>query len=138
MTPTLWGRWQTRSFVLATVGGLVTFGFGLLYNNLQAVFGFLAYITIFGLLWDVLYTWIQSWRWDHDWPAVFQFGAAVVEAVLVWAIYRTLGLPGLDAGVSGAQFVAHYATVWLATFLWIQGPMRILFPRWRFRGGQWL
>jgi hypothetical protein len=35
-------------------------------------------------------------------------------------------------------FLFHYWTVWWATFIMALGPMRIIFPRWRFRGGQWL
>lgn len=33
-------------------------------------------------------------------------------------------------------FVLHFATTWLAIFLFVQGPMRVPFLRWRFRGGR--
>jgi hypothetical protein len=97
-----------------------------------------------GLLWDILYNAIQKLRWDRDWPPTFQLGAGLVEGGLVWAVIQFWPmltgrpLPGLDATLTFAQFLAHYATVWLTTFLASQSLLRIIYPRWRFRGGQWL
>ncbi len=138
MTPTLLGRWQTRLLLLATIGVLVTLGFGRLYDDYQTPLAVLGYVLVFGFAWDILYNWLQTFRWDHDWPPAFQLGAGIVEAVLVWTIIVLVGLPGVDPNLSFAQFIAHYAAVWVTTFLASQGLLRIIFPQWRYRGGQWL
>ncbi len=138
MTPTLWGRWQTRLLLLGTIGVLVTLGFGRLYDDYQTPLAVLGYVLVFGFVWDILYNWLQTFRWDHDWPPAFQLGAGIAEAVLVWAIIVLVGLPGVDPSLSFAQFIAHYAAVWVTTFLASQGLLRIIFPQWRYRGGQWL
>jgi len=33
-------------------------------------------------------------------------------------------------------FIIHFATTWLAIYLFVQGPMRVTFLRRRFRGGR--
>ena len=38
--------------------------------------------------------------------------------------------------VGVGTFAVHFATTWLAIFLFLQGPMRVPFLRWRFRGGR--
>ncbi|MCI0579055.1 MAG: hypothetical protein L0332_03875 [Chloroflexi bacterium] len=138
MTPTLFGRWQTRVFLLGTVGLFITFFISLLAWIIGQFFWdffkppFLLFLVIvFGFLWDVLYNFAQKFRWDRDWPPAFQFIAGFLEMfpVLVVALF-------LDVPVW--LFLLHYWSVWLATFIMSQGPMRILFPRWRYRGGQWL
>lgn len=142
MTPTLFGRWQTRILLLETVGLTVTLffctgilgpGFGL------APFFYLQYILLFGIGWDALYHSLQQWRWDHDWPAVLQWFAALWEwffFVLLFGILQ-VRLPGIEDFNLG-WFSLHYSLVWLSVFVISQSLMRLLFPRWRFRGGQWL
>jgi hypothetical protein len=46
------------------------------------------------------------------------------------------GLPGVSANLSFIVFLIHYWLVWIGVFIGTQGPLRILFPRWRFRGGR--
>lgn len=139
MTPTLPGRWQTRLLLFATAGLLVTVAFGLMLGDLQTPLLLLGYVLALGMVWEVLYQQVQALRWDHDWPPAFQLGAGILEAAAVWTLLEAVGLPGIASGaVPLGQFAAHYGAVWLATFLGTQGPLRILFPRWRFRGGQWL
>lgn len=143
MTPTLFGRWQTRLLLLATVGVLVTlpFALGLVGPGSNSVyFWVLAYIAIFGLGWDVLYSYIQKFRWDRDWPGAFQLLAGVWEAVFVacGAKLGLLPLPVPKEQLPLGWFLAHYSVVWLAVYLTSQTLMRILFLRWRFHGGQWL
>lgn len=144
MTPTLLGRWQTRLLLLATVGILVTlpFAMGIIGPGSSSVyFWILAYIAIFGLGWDVLYNYLQKFRWDRDWPAAFQLLAGIWEAVFVGCgakLFGLLPLPVPKEELSLGWFLVHYSVVWLAVFTVSQSLMRILFPRWRFRGGQWL
>lgn len=144
MTPTLLGRWQTRFWLLAIIGSFVTLIFAYVYGNDLKPFVILGYVLIFGLVWDIAYNLIQKFRWDRDWPPTFQLAAGIVEGLFVWGLIQfwpiLTGQPlaGLDTGLTFSQFLAHYATVWLTTFLASQSLLRIIYPRWRFRGGQWL
>ena len=69
MTPTLFGRWQTRLFLLATVGVLVTlpFSMGLIGSGGSPAlfFWILGYVALFGLGWDVVYDKIKKSLWDR-------------------------------------------------------------------------
>lgn len=140
VTPTLIGRWQTRLAMLGTLGALVTLLFALLHGPdgfNETFFYVLGYVALFGLAWDVVFIRIQRFRWDRDWPGVFQFIGGVFEGALVFALLESTGLPGIEQGsVSFPLFLSHYGLVWLTTYCWVQGPMRALFPRWRFTGGR--
>ncbi|WP_413165408.1 hypothetical protein ACL6C3_03575 [Capilliphycus salinus ALCB114379] len=140
MTPTLFGRWQTRILLLATVGIFVTVPFWLA-NSGQArwvYFAFLGYIALFGLAWDGLYIYLQKFRWDRDWPGVFQLFGGIWEGLFVAGLAQTVGLPGISPQLFHlGLFICHYSLVWLATYLASVSLTRILFPRWRFRGGRW-
>lgn len=144
MTPTLFGRWQTRLLLLATVGVLVSlpFAMGLIASNANSVyFWILGYVAIFGLGWDVLYNYLQQYRWDRDWPAAYQLLAGIWELVFVFCAIKLFGflpIPLPKEELPLAVFLLHYSVVWLAVFVSSQSLMRIIFPRWRFRGGEWL
>lgn len=139
MTPTLLGRWQTRLLLFQTVGLFVTLLFteGLIGPGGGVFFWVLEYLFLFGLGWDVVYNYLQKFRWDRDWPGALQLAAGVWEAFFILLVIGFFGLPGiffLDLG----WFLVHYSLVWLAIYTASQTIMRILFPRWRFRGGEWL
>jgi hypothetical protein len=142
MTPTLLGRWQTRLLLLATVGGLITIPFSLNLNSANP-FWILGYIAFFGVFfWDVLYDYIQKRRWDRDWPGVYQLAAGIWEAIFLAILLSILKnirfeLPGVQDFNLGV-FIFHYSCVWLGIYIASQSIMRLIFPRWRFRGGQWL
>jgi hypothetical protein len=143
MTPTLLGRWQTRLLLLGTAGLVVTLIFGRIFGDATTPLALLGYVLAIGFGWDVLYQYLQSFRWDRDWPPAFQLAAGIFEGLALWGIAQYSfriwgGLPGVAASLTAAQFVAHYATVWLVVFLGTQGPLRVIFPRWRYRGGEWL
>ncbi len=136
MTPTLLGRWQTRLFLFFTVGVLLTWPFAITLEG--SFFPILFWIMGWGFLWDCLYTFIQKFRWDRDWPAAYQLAAGIWEALFLLALIYSFGLFGTDYGdFSLFWFVIHYSTVWLGIFLASQVLMRLLFPQWRFRGGRW-
>jgi hypothetical protein len=136
MTPTLVGRWQTRIALLGTLGVIVSALFAAVYGS-GLFFLVLGYVALFGLAWDVLYIALQRLRWDRDWPAAFQVLNGIVEGALVFLLISTFGLPGIAAGsIPLWLFVLQYGLVWLVTFLWAQGPMRAIFPFWRFHGGR--
>jgi len=145
MTPTLLGRWQTRLFLLATVGALITlpFHFGLIgpviaVDQIPPFFPILGYVALFGMLWDILYIYIQQFRWDRDWPGAFQLLAGIWEAVFLICIVKFWGLPYAPRELPIYWFTIHYSLVWLGVYLTSQSIMRILFPRWRFHGGRLL
>ncbi|MCM0594002.1 MAG: hypothetical protein HEQ35_03965 [Gloeotrichia echinulata IR180] len=144
MTPTLLGRWQTRLLLLATVGVLVSLPFatGLIASNPNSVyFWILGYVAIFGLGWDFVYDKLQKYRWDRDWPAAFQLGAGIWELIFVFCgvkLFGFLPIPVPKDLLPPQVFLLHYSLVWLAVFITSQSLMRIIFPRWRFRGGEWL
>jgi hypothetical protein len=126
------------------IGGFVTLIFAYLYDNDMQPFFVLGYVLILGLFWDILYNLIQRFRWDRDWPPTFQLGAGIVEGVFIWGLIQlwptltTTPLPGLNPDLIFGRFLAHYTAVWLTTFLAAQSLLRIIYPRWRFRGGLWL
>lgn len=142
MTPTLIGRWQTRTFLLATIGIFISFLFsqGYIGNAPGTVyFWVVLYVWGFGVVWDILYHRLQQYLWDHDWPGVFQFAAAIVEGLFLAGVIRWIGLPGTaDAAQHLDRFFWHYSLVWLAIYISSWVLMRLLFPRWRFRGGEWV
>jgi hypothetical protein len=136
MTPILIGRWQTRVVMLGTLGLLITALF-YLANRGGPFFLVLGYVLAFGLVWDIVYIALQKLRWDRDWPTPFQVANGIIEGALIYALIASTGLPGIKAGsVPPGLFVAQYGLIWLSIFLWLQGPMRVVFPWWRFRGGR--
>lgn len=143
MTPTLLGRWQTRILLMETVGLVITllFGGGAFGNPESGIFFWLLqYIVVFGIGWDYVYIQIQNFRWDQDWPAALQWLAALWEAFFIVLIIEIAGikLPGTAEDWHLGWFIVHYSFVWVAVFITSQSLMRLIFPRWRFRGGQWL
>ncbi|MCB0180691.1 MAG: hypothetical protein KDI62_20835 [Anaerolineae bacterium] len=145
MTPTLWGRWQTRLLLLGTIGLLITIGFGALFGNFVTPLALLGYVLLLGLAWDIVYQALQSLRWDRDWPPLFMVGGGLLEALLLWGLIKAdflwaglglAGLPGVAPGLTLAQFALHYGTVFTVIFLIMFGPMKVIFLKWRFRGGQ--
>ena len=136
MTPTIIGRWQTRLATLGTLGIMVTAIFAAAYQDLT-FFLVLGYVVAFGVGWDIIYISLQQLRWDRDWPAAFQVANGVIEGIVIYLLIASTGLPGIEGGRVGLEvFTAHYGLVWLTTFAWVQGPMRVLLPRWRFFGGR--
>ncbi len=140
MTPTLFGRWQTRLAMLGSWGALISLVFALLRGEdafNETFFYVLGYVALFGIVWDLLFILLQRLRWDRDWPAIFQLASGICEGALVFGLIQGTGLPGIEkGGVPFGLFVSHYGLVWLVTYTWVQGPMRTFLPRWRFTGGR--
>jgi hypothetical protein len=138
MVPTLWGRIQTRIFLLATVGAVVTALItpvlpvdGPLPERYRTTFLVLATVAVLGVGWEFVYHFLMQFRWEKDWPSLFGLLTLVPEGVLVWVLLPVIGLaPPLLA------FAIHFVTVWLCVWLAANGPMRVPFLRWRFRGGR--
>lgn len=141
MTPTLLGRWQTRIWLLVTVGFGLSLFFGvwfeaIVFDGFVTPFVILFWVGVLGIGWDALYNAVQHRRWDSDWPPAYQLFAGIAEGVVLFILIKAGLVPGVPEALPAWMFLVHYGTVWLAMFLMTQGPMRILFPQWRFRGGQ--
>lgn len=143
------GRWQTRAAMLLTWGILISFIFALSHNpegrndgepgSLNEDFFIVLFsVLVLGFAWDVCWILLQKLRWDRDWPAAFQWATAIVEGILVWVLLANGALPFIpgEEAPSGMVFFFHYGLIFLVTYVFVQGPMRALFPRWRFHGGR--
>lgn len=136
MTPTLLGRWQIRIFLLPTVGLVISLIVSLVLQSTVPLFALL-YVLLFGLVWDVLYQFITLYRWDRDWPTSFQVAAGVIEGALIWGLMLTGKLPGIPQSPPFIVFLIQYGIIWLSIFLLVQGPLRVIWLKWRYQGGQW-
>ena len=147
MTPTLYGRWQTRFFLMLVLGVPITTLFALRSPVWNIPFILLGYALILGFSWDVLYDFLMKWRWNRDWPPVFAFLAGGVEGAFLWMLTKTTleRLPpqqsillGIPTTLRLTDFWTHYGAVWITLFFASLCLMHILTPRWRYRGGQWM
>jgi hypothetical protein len=144
MVPILTGRFQTRIFVLAVIGSLTTLivtpflppHSAPLGDRYQATFTTLAVVLVLGLGWDCLYYFLQQFRWEKDWPTLYGFLTGINEGIAAWLVVSYVTLPGHPPPVTGTAFVIDFTAVWIASFLFVNGPMRVVSIRWRFRGGR--
>ncbi|MEV0567265.1 hypothetical protein [Dactylosporangium sp. NPDC050588] len=143
MVPILLGRIQTRIFLLAIVGSAVTAlltpvlpGDGALADRYRTTFIVLAAVAVLGIGWELLYHLLMQFRWEKDWPSLFGLLSGVPEAIVLWLLLDAELVPGIAAAPPLAAFVVHFAVVWVAVWLAANGPMRVPFLRWRFRGGR--
>ncbi|GAC1319631.1 MAG: hypothetical protein NVSMB25_10730 [Thermoleophilaceae bacterium] len=150
MTPTLRGRIQTRLFVVLTVGLLWTAAvtpllpkpahMGMSTGDVYKItVAGIVIVALVGLVWEAVYHALQQLRWDKDWPSLFALLVVFPEAVTTW-----IGLHVIDY-VPGTYwlsnpifklFAIHFSTTWLLVWLFLQGPIRVIFLRWRFEGGR--
>jgi len=143
VVPTLTGRIQTRIFLLAVVGGLITLiivpilpGSAPLGDKYQDGFLVLLSVAVVGVLWELLYHLLMQWRWEKDWPTLFGLVEGVPEGALIWILLSAGAIPGIAGSVGGAAFLIQFVLVWLGVWLVANGPMRVPFIRWRFHGGR--
>jgi hypothetical protein len=143
VVPTLNGRIQTRIFLLAVIGGLITLiiepllpGSATLGDKYRNGFIVLAAVAVIGVLWELLYHFLMQWRWEKDWPTLFGLAEGIPEGALIWGLLVAGALPGIVGTVSGVDFLVQFILVWLGVWLVANGPMRVPFIRWRFRGGR--
>jgi hypothetical protein len=143
MVPTLNGRIQTRIVLLATVGSVLT----LLVTPLlpihaplgtayKTTFIILATVLVLGIGWECIYHFLMQWRWEKDWPTNFGLFTLVNEGALVWVLLHFKLVPGIHGPVPTSAFVIDFLVVWIGVWLVANGPMRVPFLRWRFRGGR--
>lgn len=143
MVPTLIGRIQTRLVLLAVIGGLVTAVIApvlpvsapvaVKYRDAYVV---LAAVAVLGIGWECLYHFLMQWRWEKDWPTLFGLVTLVNEGLLLWLLLEAGAIPGIVGSLTAPAFAVDFLLVWLSVWLVANGPMRVPFIRWRFRGGR--
>jgi hypothetical protein len=143
MLPTLTGRVQTRLVLLAVVGGLVTAvivpvlpASAPLADKYRNGFLILAAVAVLGVGWECVYHLLMQWRWEKDWPTLFGLITLMPEGLLVWLMLAAGVIPGIAGTVPAPAFCAQFLAVWIVVWLVANGPMRVPFIRWRFRGGR--
>ncbi|CAN5504520.1 hypothetical protein BH23ACT9_BH23ACT9_18170 [soil metagenome] len=145
MTPTINGRIQSRFFLLFIIAPIWTLvltpflggmgdGFLQVYWN---AFQVLVWVAVLGVLWELLWHFLQQFRWEKDWPIMFGLFQFIPEGILIFFIVNQnfLGLT-TGGGVPTGPFLLHFITTVLVTWTWIIGPHRIFFIRWRYQGGR--
>ena len=139
MTFTLFGRWQIRVLLLATVGLLLTILMVVRFNPIAGqTFVTLLYLGLFGLGWDFGYHQLQRLRWDGDWNGLLQFAGAIWEGLFLVLIINVVGLPGIDrANFNMPGFIGFYTSYSLLNSIFTHSLLRLLSPYSRFNGGQW-
>ena len=140
MTFTLFGRWQIRVLLLATVGMLLTILMAV--KSSPSIAGqtllTLIYLGLFGLGWDLVYHQLQRWRWDGDWNGLLQLAGAIWEGIFLVMLIKIAGLPGIDtANFNLLGFIGFYTSFSLLNSIVAHSLLRILSPYSRFNGGQW-
>jgi hypothetical protein len=145
MVPTLPGRIQTRIFLLATVGVIVTAWLtpllplpGPLSASYKITYIILASVLVVGVVWELLYHLLMQWRWEKDWPSLFGLVTGVPEGVLIWVLLATRAVPGISKTPPLSAYLIDFIVVWLCVWLVGQGPLRVPFIRWRFLGGRFV
>jgi hypothetical protein len=150
VNPTLIGRIETRIFALALIGSIAQLIFspvlphtdgaplGTLY---KITFAILITTIILGVVWEFIYHGIQQFRWEKDWPTLFGFLTVINEGAVVWFVVKSGIVPGIPkfedkVTLPFSTFLVDFLIVWMLTFLFVNGPMRVPFVYWRHRGGR--
>ncbi len=139
MLPTLNGRIQTRLFMLATWGVLITLVITPVLPgdpDHRTTYLILAAVAVLGVVWELVYHGLQQFRWEKDWPTLFGFLTLLNEGALVWLLLGLEAVPGIDGVPRLSAFLIDFLVIWVVIWLWVNGPMRVPFIRWRFFGGR--
>lgn len=147
MTPTLFGRIQTRLFLVAVVGVPLALILGLflprptptfpLSELYEVYFAALILVGVVGVLWELVYHGLQQFRWEKDWPTLFGLLVAIPEGIVVYLLLDRSVIWDFG-GVPLGSFLPMFIIVWLAIWMVANGPMQIFFLRWRYQGGRLL
>lgn len=143
MTPTLWGRWQTRILLYIFIGLPMTLLYALILNfrfdaPISDLFVVLTAIFIVGFVADIAYIQIQRFRWDGDWPFAFQFFFSILEFLIVYGLAELGAFQGLlQFDYPFSFLLTHFLLVFIPSFLALLGGVQLFLIRWRFKGGEW-
>jgi len=133
--PTLAGRLQTRLLIVLVIDVPVTVILGVLLD-VEASRAAKVGLVIGGLclLWELLWHSVQQLRWDKDWPSLLAFLIGVPEALVGKVVLAWLSV--LPFHMEWGKYNILFAASWILGWLLQQGPLRVLFPSWRFEGGR--
>jgi hypothetical protein len=147
MLPTLNGRIQTRVLALGIIGFFVALiitpvlptGDLTLGQSYHVTLGVLVAVVLVGVLWELVYHGLQQFRWEKDWPTLFGLITMVNEGIVIWLLVRyTSIIVREDLHPSLTAFLIQFIITWLAFWIIVNGPMRLVFHRWRFSGGRFM
>jgi hypothetical protein len=140
--------------LLVVVGGLWTLAISPVLPGLETLdypelyettFTVLIITIVLGIGWEFSYHFLQQFRWEKDWPTLFGLVTVINEGALVWWLLSLGVVPALPDGaplsadaVPLQAFLILFVGTWLLVWLIANGPMRVPFIRWRFRGGRML
>ncbi len=147
MIPTLSGRIQTRIFLILFIGIPWTLIItpvlphspgASLSSTYKATFSALAIVLVVGVFfWEMLYHFLQQYRWEKDWPVMFTFFEVINEAWLAYFLFDKLNIAKhTDFAATNSTFWIHVISTWMIMWLFVLGPIKIFFIRWRFNGGR--
>ena len=78
----------------------------------------------------------MQFRWEKDWPTLFGLLTVINEGAAGLGPARPRRGARLPAGAAARGLRSPLRAVWLLVWLVANGPMRVPFVRWRFRGGR--
>ena len=67
---------------------------------------------------------------------MFTLLQGIPEGILAYVLLRNFGPAPVPAAVTTATFLSQFIPLWVLVWLVAIGPMRVIVPRWRFRGGR--
>ncbi|MEZ5379930.1 MAG: hypothetical protein R2733_25775 [Acidimicrobiales bacterium] len=141
MTPTLWGRLQTRIILLLTVGlgwtiivtPFLPSGGAPLGEVYRTTLSALAVVLVVGVIfWEPIYHGLQQLRWEKDWPTGIGLVTGISEGVSTLVVLSVL------RDVPTTAFWLHFLSTWFLVWITLHGPLRIVALRWRYRGGRFV
>lgn len=136
MTPTLAGRIQTRLFVMLTFGLIVSLIVGAVYQAMGTFIALWLYLLMVGLIAEPLYDYLQNRRWEEDWPPILFTLGTLAEGAIVWILVSLIDLPAVPKDLAFAQYLVYFILLFFALFIGTWGGMKVIFIKWRFRGGR--
>ena len=151
MIPTLSGRIQTRIWLILFVGipwTLIITPFlpnnrdqvpdSSLIDTYKTTFSVLGIVLVLAVFfWELLYHFLQQFRWEKDWPVMFTLLLVIPESIVAKLVFNALDIgEKFNATATDATYWWHIGTTWLVMWLFVLGPIKVLFVRWRFNGGR--
>jgi hypothetical protein len=99
-------------------------------------FSILLTVLIVGLVWECIYHGLMQFRWEKDWPTLFGLLTGINEAILIWILIEADAIPNVSPELQVRTWLTHFLTTHILIWLWLNGPMKVVFHRWRVRGGR--
>ncbi len=157
MLPTLNGRIQTRIFLVGVVGSVWTLiitpvvrlfvdGDPTLGDTYTVTFTVLAIVLVLGIGWEFVYQLLMQFRWEKDWPTFFGYLTGINEGIVAYLVAQALAADPstvdparwrlLLNGLTVTPFLVQFVTTWIVINLFAGNLMKMIFLRWRFKGGR--